>query len=222
LVEMPWQPVDWDVNSDGDLTITDIGLWLQHIFFLPGDWLIWACLRYWPEMSRFLEVDARAYGTTISALVSVFAWLAIVVVLMTTSHFLANADRALTRAIRTLYMGIAIKLRVARRLIGERVSRQYDQIRALLNSSDELELSPEEIRVLKAHAYVRPPATLALSDLVRATGVPRMQAMNIVLRLRDLELLAADQNNGGNERAYSLTPPGRKLVGFDKFRTRSA
>lgn len=222
MIQTPWHPLDWDMNGDGAFTITDIGLWLQYAFFVPGDWIIWACLQYWPEMSQFLEIDTSVYGSTFSALISVFGWLIIIVVLMVTSHFLAEADRAVTRALRTVYTRMAIKIRIAKRLVGESLRRRRDRIRALLNSGAQPELTAEELRVLKAHAYVKPPATLALSDLVRATGVPRMQVMEILLRLRDLDLLVDQNDSVVGERAYALTQPGRQLLGFEKLRARSA
>jgi DNA-binding MarR family transcriptional regulator len=216
---MPWLPFEWDVNNDGNLTVTDIGLWLEHAFFLPGDWVIWASLRYWPELGRFFEVDARAYGSTFSALISVFVWLAIIVVIMTTSHALAELDRAMTRSLRLVLGSIAIKLRIARRLIVEGIRAKRVELRAAMHSNPGPELSAEELRVLKAHAYLEPPATLALSDLVRATGVPRSQITPILERLQSLDLLDSPEGVSQAERAYALTKPGRDLVAFDRLST---
>jgi len=75
--ERPWSPLVWDVNNDGVFTVTDIGLWLENAFFLPGDWAIWLTATYAPDIGRFFEVGVSDYGSTFSALVSVFIWLAL-------------------------------------------------------------------------------------------------------------------------------------------------
>jgi len=58
---LPWESFVWDVNSDGRFTVTDVGLWLQILFFLPGDTLIWLSLEYAPEITQFFEVDAAQF-----------------------------------------------------------------------------------------------------------------------------------------------------------------
>jgi DNA-binding MarR family transcriptional regulator len=218
LPEMPWLPLEWDLNHDGRFTISDIGLWLQHAFFLPGDWLIWTSMRYWPELSRFLEVGSRHYGSSFSALISVFVWLAVMVTILTTSHWLAAMDRAVTRAIREALAAMMIKFRIVRRLIAESFRRRRARLTDLVSASQGPQLNAEELRVLKAHGYVRPPGTLALSDIVRATGVPRSQVVTILARLHELELLDAQEAENSNERAYALTEPGRLLAGIEKPR----
>ena len=76
---IPWESLVWDGNADGQITVSDVGLWLQTLFFLPGDTLIWLSLSYAPEITQFFEVDAGQYGSTFSALLSVFIWLGIAV-----------------------------------------------------------------------------------------------------------------------------------------------
>ena len=213
---LPWHPFVWDVNRDGVFTVTDIGLWLQNVFFLPGDWLIWAMLRYAPELGRFLEVDARAYGSTVAALLSVFSWLGIIVFIMTTSHYLAAIDRALTGFLRGIVGRTITRIHIVRRLLGGLFRNRRRRLSRLAKQAAWPQLSMEELRVLKAHAYVEPASSLALSDLVRATGVPRSQIVGILDRLRDMQLIDRRGDELTSEPGYCLTDPGRDFLSIDR------
>ena len=210
---IPWESLVWDSNADGRFTVTDVGLWLQTLFFLPGDTLIWISLRYVPEISQFFEVDSGQYGSTFSALLSVFAWLAIAVLVMTATHWLAMIDRAFTRVVRSSLTGFVARTHITGRAINEVYARQRQVFRNWWRRADSSpKLSAEELRVLKAHSHVDPEAALALSDLVRATGVPRVQIVDILDRLRELHLLDRRVDPGSNEFGYALTIPGRRLL----------
>lgn len=215
-IPLPWHPFVWDVNRDGDFTVTDLGLWLQHAFFLPGDWIIWMMLRYAPGIGRFLEVDAGAYGSTVAALLSVFAWLGVTVLVMTTSHYLAAADRAVTSLLRGTLTRTLARLHIARRAVGQLVVRWRREL-GFARKAELPRLNTEELRVLKAHAYVEPASSLALSDLVRATGVPRSQIVEILDRLRAMHLLDRRGDSPSTEAGYCLTGSGRELLSADRM-----
>ncbi len=210
---LPWESLTWDGNADGRFTVSDVGLLLEIIFFLPGDTLIWVTLRYVPSVSQFFEVDAGQYGSTFSALLSVLVWLAVAVVLLTTSHWIALIDRAVTTVLRSTLTRFVTRAHILREASGDVLSRALKSVKHWWRSADDRpKLSREELRVLRAHAHVDPAAALALSDLVRATGVPRIQIMDILDRLRELHLLDRRIDPGSNEFGYALTSPGRQFL----------
>ncbi|MGD2166855.1 MAG: hypothetical protein PVF63_02040 [Gammaproteobacteria bacterium] len=210
---IPWESLVWDGNADGRITVSDVGLWLQTLFFLPGDTMIWFSLRYAPEVTQFFEVDSGQYGSTFSALVSVFIWLAVAVILLTTSHWLAMLDRAVTGIVHSSLTGVAARTHIVARAVTDVFSRQRQALRRWWRSADNRpRLTSEELRVLKAHAHVDPASALALSDLVRATGVPRLQIVDILDRLRELQLLDRRVDPENNEFGYALTAPGRRFL----------
>lgn len=210
---IPWNSLVWDGNADGRFTVTDVGLCLQQLFFLPGDTLIWLSLRYAPVVTDFFEVGAAQYGSTFSALLSVFVWLAITVIVMTTSHWLAMIDRALTGVVSSSLTGVLARFHIGGHAIAEVYARRRRALKRWWARDDsQPKLSSEELRILKAHAHVDPAASLALSDLVRATGVPRVQVIAILDRLRELRLLDRRADPGGNEFGYALTIPGRQFL----------
>jgi DNA-binding MarR family transcriptional regulator len=210
---LPWESLVWDGNADGRITVTDVGLWLQTLFFLPGDTLIWFSLQYAPEITQFFEVDAAQYGSTFSALLSVFVWLAIAVFLLSTSHWLAMIDRAVTGVVHNSMTGVVARTHIAGKAVTDIFGRQRLALRRWWHSAENRpKLSSEELRVLKAHVHVDPASALALSDLVRATGVPRLQIVDILDRLNELQLLDRRVDPENNEFGYALTAPGRKFL----------
>jgi len=210
---LPWEALAWDGNADGHFTVTDVGLLLETLFFLPGDTLIWLTLRYVPTVSRFLEVDTGEYGSTFSALLSVLVWLAVTVFVLTASHWIALLDRAVATGIRSALTRLLTRAHIFRQVLAGACRKAVRGVtRWWQRGEDRPKLSREEIRVLRAHAHIDPAAALALSDLVRATGVPRMQIVDILDRLRELRLLDRRVDPGSNEFGYALTSPGRQFL----------
>jgi len=210
---IPWKSLVWDGNADGRITVSDVGLWLQTLFFLPGDTLIWMALRYAPAVTRFFEVDSAQYGSTFSALLSVLIWLAVSVAVMTASHWIAALDRAATTILRDSLTGVLTRAHIAARAVSDVFSRRRSAFGRWWRGSDNRpKLNSEELRVLRAHSHVDPAAALALGDLVRATGVPRIQIVDILDRLRELHLLDRRVDPESNEFGYALTSPGRQFL----------
>lgn len=71
-----WQHRQWhfvaDMNRDGALTPGDAWLWLEWLFFLPGDAFI---ARIGPTpLGALLELTPASFGTTTSAVLSGVLW----------------------------------------------------------------------------------------------------------------------------------------------------
>ena len=72
-----WQHRQWqfiaDMNRDGALTPSDVWLWLQWLFFMPGDALI---AQFGPTpLGRLLELTPASFGASTSVLLSAALWL---------------------------------------------------------------------------------------------------------------------------------------------------
>ena len=61
-----------DMNFDGLVTISDIGLWVNWIFTYPGDWVILKLSHN--SIGRFFEFSAADYGGVFSFLISLFVF----------------------------------------------------------------------------------------------------------------------------------------------------
>lgn len=65
----------WDMNRDGAVTISDVWLWTQWIFFLPGDGLITLMVHATPSIANFFEVSYSSFGGAGSGVISGVIWL---------------------------------------------------------------------------------------------------------------------------------------------------
>ena len=68
-----------DMNCDGLFTISDVGLWAEWAFFLPGDGLLWAIMQSKP-LATFLELTPAVYSGWFSGVVSAIIWLIVLAV----------------------------------------------------------------------------------------------------------------------------------------------
>ena len=64
----------FDLNADGIVTISDAILWLQWLFWLPGDYAIIALMRWAPAAASFLEISPAHLAAGLSTLMSSLFW----------------------------------------------------------------------------------------------------------------------------------------------------
>jgi hypothetical protein len=87
-------PREGDFNGDGAFTISDAFQAIGWIFHAPGDGILYALLNAKPETVRFLELSYRDYGSTVSVVISFFAWI-IPIALVAGWYETFKADREL-------------------------------------------------------------------------------------------------------------------------------
>ena len=217
-IPTPWSPLITDVNGDGQFTITDVGLWLSEAFFLPGDWLIWLASEHAPVVAGFLELSNVDYGGVLSGWVSAATWFALFIGYLIVLNFLRRFDRGLTHACIAVYRESRRRLRVfwaslAYRLRSSKQAPSSDAI----EFTEELELDEREMRILKAHADVEPPYVLAFSDIARTVGIDQHELVDIVQRLKRLQLLEGSLAGADGAGAYMLTQSGRAYLVFQQL-----
>jgi hypothetical protein len=62
-----------DMNMDGVISISDVGLWVQYVFYLPAKIISWAIYNIEP-LGRFFEMDCSTGSGIFSGLFSLFLW----------------------------------------------------------------------------------------------------------------------------------------------------
>ena len=64
-----------DMNGDGVVTISDVWLWFEWLYFYPGDGVVWVVGTALPAAARFLEVTPASYGAASgSGIISLLIW----------------------------------------------------------------------------------------------------------------------------------------------------
>ena len=63
---------DADMNHDGIVTISDVFLWFQWLYFYPGDFLLNILIG--TDIGQFLELSPRDFGRIGSGVVSFVIW----------------------------------------------------------------------------------------------------------------------------------------------------
>ncbi|HSG63838.1 MAG TPA: hypothetical protein VLD39_02515, partial [Gammaproteobacteria bacterium] len=208
-----------DMNLDGRFTTSDVWLWLVHIFFLPGDGLLWLMLTYMPGLARFLELDEGHYGGVFAAIGSAVVWLLTLVFVGTAYGMLMDLDRALTARVRAWYAEGLRRLRVARRwttcelrrLRSSLPTRRPPQRRDEIDIA-ELALSDVELETLRSHALLAPGYVMSASDLAGSLEIRRSQASQLLAKLEKLALLQRSFSTNEGESGYRLSAAGRFVL----------
>jgi hypothetical protein len=63
-----------DMNADGTVTISDAYLWLQWLFWLPGDYSIIALMKWAPAAALFMELSPASLASGTSTALSIAFW----------------------------------------------------------------------------------------------------------------------------------------------------
>jgi hypothetical protein len=213
-----WLSFSTDMNADGEFTFTDVWLWIVHVFFMPGDAVIWSVLSYAPWLARFLELGASSYGGLFSAIVSVVIWLFGLVMAGAVYSVVLEFDRALTGRLSRYYRGWLRRARVARiwlscnmRRLLQRLSLKRRRVDPEIGL-DELDLDDLEIEALRSHALLAPGYVLSVSDLAASLEIRRGQAQQLLTKLEKLALLQRGFGASDGETGYRLSRPGQFVL----------
>jgi len=73
-----------DMNSNGNVTISDVWLWCKWLYFYPGDWLLGLMIHKFPQYANFLKLSYDDYGGVLSGVISFFVYSSLLVLLINT------------------------------------------------------------------------------------------------------------------------------------------
>jgi hypothetical protein len=214
LVATEMDPIPKPLNpfaAESPLALGRVPELLERVFFLPGDWAIWALATY----ARFLGVGASDYGSVLSGVISALCWLALAIALIMVYAAVRDFDRALTRRVSALYGEVRRRLRMAWVLAMSR--RHRARARAEAPSADiaqEIVLGNDELSVLRLHAELKPGYAFAVSDIAAALQTRSYEVQGALDNLKRLNLLSATLGGLDGETAYTLTSAGRAYLIF--------
>lgn len=64
----------WDMNRDGAVSVSDIWLWIQYGFYLPGNMCL-GVVAYIPGLETFFEITPASICGTAAGVISAVFWL---------------------------------------------------------------------------------------------------------------------------------------------------
>ncbi len=213
-----WLSLTRDMNADGQFTLSDVWLWVVHVYFVPGDAVLWMLLTYVPGLAIFLELGPGNYHGLFTALVSGGIWLVALIIAGVTYGLVRNLDQALTAVVVRYYREWRRRYRVARtwtacqlRGLTRRLPvRRHEAAPELVLG--ELELSELEHEVLRATALLAPGYVYTASDIAGSLDIRRREAKRALDRLKSLHLLDTGFSASDGESGYRLSQSGRFLV----------
>ncbi len=214
----PWRPLTRDMNVDGQFTLSDVWLWIVHLYFLPGDAVLWLLLTYTPGLATFLELGPSSYQGLFTAMVAGTIWLVALVFVGVAYGFVRNLDQALTALVVRYYREWRRRFRVVRtwtvcQLRGVKLRLPFWRHEAAPELDlGELALSELEHEVLRSTALLAPGYVCTSSDIAGSLDIRRNEAGRLLERLRSLQLLETGFSASDNERGYRLSQPGRLFV----------
>lgn len=210
----------FDANGDHAVSLADAGTWLQHVYFLPGDWLLWLLSVYLPSIARLFGAGSTPpYGSLTSGLVSGFAWLAISVALIVAWTAVRDFDRRLTRAVSGFYDDSLRRVRIAVAVFRSKLRRRKHAVARQAEFAEDLTLTSEELKLLQVHLELAPGYALHVSDGARELGIRSHQAVTVLEKLAALGLLTRTLGGDG-EAAYTLSAAGRGYLVFQQLAER--
>ena len=62
-----------DMDQNGVITISDLWLWIQWLFFYPGDLLILGIMKF-GDIHTFFELSSSTFGNWFSGIISFIFW----------------------------------------------------------------------------------------------------------------------------------------------------
>jgi DNA-binding MarR family transcriptional regulator len=214
-VPSPLARLTFETGGGDQLTIANLVTDLHRLVFLPGDQVIWALTTHAAPLARLLGVGPDGYGGVLSGFVSCCVWLVAFASIAIAIQTIVDFDRRVTSAIQRLFATVALRVRIARTLVRQRIrgwlaSRKSPAEQAVLAS--EIEISPAQLHVLRLHAKLPPGCLLGISEAASEAGTRASTMKKLLEGLHGLGLLGRSRGVADGEDAYALTRAGMALL----------
>jgi hypothetical protein len=206
-----------DANGDRATTLADAGPWLLQVYFLPGDGVLWLVAAYLPSLAQFFGFGATPnYGGLWSGLISAFVWLALFVMGIIACGAVRDFDRRVTRWFSTGCRAALRRARIALAVLRSKPWRRERARASTVELAEDLVLTDEELRLLRAHFNLAPGYALHASDGAHQLKLRASQARALLEKLVSLGLLSRTLGGDGEE-AYTLSAAGRGYLVFHQL-----
>jgi len=211
--EWKTQLVTFDMNADGDITISDLWDWLAQLALMPGDVIIYLMLMHTPAVTGFFELSTADYGGSFSRFLSIATLLVTFIAVTMTYQAIRNADRALTSHIVAGYRELRRMLRIMRR----RVVSWYGLMRSRRESSPQLQVAGVELgdlehSVLRCYASVDEVLVLTPREVAARLRLSPGQVEHALRRLGEFHLVERSFGTDEGEDGHHISQAGQMYL----------
>lgn len=201
------------IQTGGQFTLSEIGRWLYHLLFFPGDYMLSLVITYAPQLVATLGLSPLNFGGVLSGVLSVLIWAALFVSVRAARRIIRNTLRAFIDFLKVIRLAIRARLHVARTMLFSLFHR-FPPRRTLEDAdlSTQFELNDLDLAVLQAEAHLAPGFSLTAPDIAASIRVRPSQAQQILDKLKKLQLITDSFGSMDGFDGYQITQSGRFVV----------
>ena len=89
-----------DMNRSETVTVSDVWLWIEWLYFWPGDGLIYLAITKAPVLAKFFELSAGKFSGPLSLFLSFGLWIVAVVLLFLVWNFIGSMGARVVEALK--------------------------------------------------------------------------------------------------------------------------
>lgn len=197
------------MNATDTESWSNPALWLQQLYFLPGDYLLELAGSRAPALAAWLQIQPGDHGGSLSAAVSLVAWLALILGIRALRDFVRLAVRQLRTLLSTLRLAVQARWFMTTRAWQRFISRFRRTPGTVVEGID---LNPLDAAILAIEAGLEPGFSLTAPDLAEQLGVRPAQAQRSLEKLRRYQLVTESFGTMDGFDGYQITQSGRFVV----------
>lgn len=198
-----------DMNVDGEITLADVGLWLKHVFFLPGDFLLSTLLAFLPGLGADFGLSEADLGGPVSAVLSCIAWLFCLICVVLVVRRILRACVDLADYVVAMVRAGHRRATIAKNSMASRLSRPwFGRASAASEGPMDVELDEVDMAVLRVEARLQPGYVLTAVEIADRLRVQPSRAQRALRKLDGLGLVDYTFSSMDGYDGYRLTRAG--------------
>jgi hypothetical protein len=201
-----------DANGDGHVTLADARLWIEHLFFLPGDWAVWALIRYARPLAAEFGIGAPVYGGLLAGTISAAFWFLAGIMVGVAYDYVVSFDNRATRGMHRLRAHTLRALRVAVVWLRAQFKPAEPARDEPVNVELDVDLSAIAFRVLSELAVLKPGYASSAVDVARELSLRAEDVRDLLDTLQRGGLVVRTLGGGEGESGYTLSRRGRERL----------
>jgi len=201
-----------DLNGDGAVTIADYGAWIRDTYFAPGDWLLGLLQQHAPGLTDQLALASATAGSPAAALLSGFAWLAVLLVLVLALRSLWRIVIRVRNMLSALRIAVTARVNAFMRALRRILAWRPFSSGKTGNAQADIAISDADIAVLRTQSRLQPGYVLTAPEISNVIRLRPSQVEAILEKLAGLQLVEFAFGSLDGYDGYRITQAGRMYL----------